>query len=128
MVAAQHEWYASSRESLGDEAREAIAGGGDLRQVLGARMALRGSLGLIDRNIAEVLDRIAQGLDALVEAGDAKSGGSHIDAAAALAEIEGSADDGYVGGRHGGISPPRRRDAEEEENQRQDLRAPRKPR
>jgi hypothetical protein len=49
--------------------------------------------GEIYRDVATVLDLVAERFEARFETGDAHGGGSHIDAAAGLAEVERDTDD-----------------------------------
>ena len=61
-------------------------------------MAFRRGFGLLHRDIAQILDLIAERGHARIQIGDAHRRGPHIDAAAALAEIERRADDRDVTG------------------------------
>src|SRR5439155_25923012 len=74
---------------------------GDLGQVLGARMAFGRCFGLLDRDVAEVFDHVAHRSHARVQVCDPQGGGTHVDAAAALPEIERRVDDGDMGLAHG---------------------------
>ena len=51
--------------------------------------------GLLHFHVADVFDGEAEFFDGGLEAGAAESGGAHVDAAAALAEVHGNADDSY---------------------------------
>ena len=69
------------------------AGLGDFLQILGAFFADGHFFGLLDFEVADVFDGEAEFLDRGLEAGAAEGGRAHVDAAAALAEVHGDADD-----------------------------------
>src|ERR1022692_3218927 len=100
MIAAEDERQESGGEGFVHAAGQRLAGVGDQRQVLGARIALGPGFLLFDGYVAAVLHLIAERSHARVQAGDAYGGRSHIDAAAVLPEIERRADDGDVGAWH----------------------------
>jgi hypothetical protein len=100
VIAAEHQGDASALHGAVDSGGELVAGGSDLGEEFGVTVAGGRGFGLLDGDVAKVVDVIAKGVQARIEIGDAEGGGSHVDAAAALAEIEGGADDGYAGVRH----------------------------
>src|ERR1700756_3136283 len=93
--------------SAQDHRQEAFAerflrGGGDvfagfrnLLQILGALFTIGHFFGLFYLDVADVLDLMAELLDARLQSGDAQRGGTHVDTPAALAEVHGDADDAY---------------------------------
>src|ERR1019366_1012417 len=87
-------------ESFVHAAGQRVAGVGDQRQVLGARIALGPGFLLFDGYVAAVFHLVAERSYARVQIGDAHGGRTHIDAAAVLPEIERRADDGDVGAWH----------------------------
>ena len=101
MVAAQHERHAAARRALRPPASArrsqaaAICG-----RYLASRIAFGRGFGLFDGDVAQVFDLVAERGHARIQVGDAYGGGAHIDAAAALAEIERRADDGDVRAGH----------------------------
>ena len=74
---------------------------GDLRQIASVGGAFRRGFGLSYRDIAKILDMVAEGGEALVQVGYTHGRGTHVYTAAILAEVEGRADDGDVGLAHG---------------------------
>ena len=99
-----------------------VAGGGDLRQVLGVRIAGGRGLGLLHGDVAQVFHLVAERRQARVEAGHAQRRRPHVHAAPALAQVERRADDGDVRMRHGQLLRPRSecplRDADAERERR----------
>src|SRR4029453_18206622 len=77
-----------------------LAGRADLLQELQARVTR--VLRLLDRDldVPRVLDLVAQGADAAVDAGRAHRGRPHIDAAAPRPEVQGHADEGDLAVGH----------------------------
>ena len=62
-------------------------------EIFGAFFAELHFFGLLDFEVADVFDLMAELLDARLQASAAKGGRAHIHAAAALAEVHGNADD-----------------------------------
>ena len=78
------------RERFSTMRGRAAAGGGDLRQILGVARPGGQALGLLDRDIAQVLDLVADRGQPLVQIGDAEGGGAHIHAAASCPRSRGA--------------------------------------
>jgi hypothetical protein len=72
---------------------QVFASVGDFGNVLGAFFAVGHFFGLLNGNVADVLDVMAELLDASLQAGNAESRRAHVNAAAAGAEVHGNADD-----------------------------------
>jgi hypothetical protein len=93
MVAAKNEREKTFAERFFDSGGKVFACFRDFLKILGALFADLHFLGLLDLEVADVFDGKAELLDARLEAGAAKGGGAHVHAAAALAEVQGYADD-----------------------------------
>jgi hypothetical protein len=100
VVAAQDQRDLFLGEGAVDHHRQTLAGERDLGQVFGAVGTFGQTFRLVDGHIAEIVGVVAEGGEALIQIGDADGGGTHVDTAAALAEVEGRADDGDVGRVH----------------------------
>ena len=72
---------------------QGFAGIGDFVDILAAFFADGHFFGLFHDDVADVLDVVAEMLDAGLQTGNAQGGGAHIHAAAAGAEVHGNADD-----------------------------------
>ena len=101
MVATEHERHRAARGDLLHDRREARTGVEDLRQEAGALVLDRKRLGLRCQDVPAVDDRASERREPLLESGIADRGRPHVDAAAALPEIEGRADDRHGTGRGG---------------------------
>ena len=88
MVAADHQRRFALHAGLGDHVAEPLAHRGNLGQELGVARAFRQALLLLHRHIAEILDFIAEGGQALVKVGDAHGRRPHIHAATSLAKVQ----------------------------------------
>ena len=88
MVATEHERHRAARGDLLHDRREARTGVEDLRQEAGALVLDRERLGLRCQDVPAVDDRASERREPLLESGVADRGRPHVDAAAALPEIE----------------------------------------
>src|SRR5215831_5746851 len=93
VIPAQHERDFPRFERFEHEVRALGAGGGDFLQIFRVGVAEFFLFGNGDRDVAAVLNDVADGFEAGLEAGDAHGGGAHVDTAARLAEVEGDAND-----------------------------------
>src|SRR5580692_6230800 len=90
MVAAEDEREETFAERFLDGGGEILAGLGDFLEIFGSFFADLHFFGLFDFEIADVFDGVAELLDARLQARAAKGGRTHVDAAAALAEVHGN--------------------------------------
>ena len=93
MVAAEDERVRASSDGSAHLGCDLRAGGQDLRQVAGTLVSQLGRLLDCGLDIAEILNRVAEGDEPLLEVGIAHRRRAHVHAASALAEVEGGADD-----------------------------------
>ena len=100
MIAAENQGQVIRGERNAHSVRERGTGGGDLRKVLGVGRPLGSRLLLLHRDVSVILDFVAERRHARVEIGHAQRGGSHVDAAPVLPQVERRSDDGNVRARH----------------------------
>src|SRR5262249_23223956 len=96
MVSTENERDFAGFERLHHQFGALGAGGGDFFQVFRVGGAFFFLLGDGNGDIAAVFDVVADGFKARFESGDADGRGTHVDAAARLAEVERDADDADV--------------------------------
>ena len=93
MVAAEHEREAFGFPRAAHGGGDALTGAFDLGEKSRARVAFLRCFGDLRRDVA-VVDHLApERREPVGETGIADRGGTHVDAAASRAEVEGSADD-----------------------------------
>ena len=100
VVSAEHQRYVmADAQRIGYDSRQFLAGFGDLRDIFCVGWAVIGeAFGLRYIDVAEVRYVVAKrGCEFRAEACYAYGAGSHVDAAAALSEIEWRSDDGDSG-------------------------------
>ena len=105
MVTAQHERLGAACDRFSDERGDTRACLEDLRQVTRALVRNGGAFGLHRLHVAVVVDGVAERPEPILETRVANRGRPHVDAAAALAEVEGGADDGHRAGTRSGHGP-----------------------
>ena len=99
MIPAKRQWDFPGLERLDHELRMFRAGGGDLFQIFGVRVAFFFLLGNGDGDVATVFDLVPESFQPRFEAGYAYGRGAHVDSSARLAEIKRNADDTNFPGR-----------------------------
>jgi hypothetical protein len=93
MISAEDERQETLFKGMLGDFREAAAGFGDFAQILGVLFTEVLFFGLLHGDVADVVDLMAELLQARQEAGYAERGRTHVNAATALAEIHRHADD-----------------------------------
>ena len=95
VITAKHKRKKSFVQRFADGLGDVQARFSDFLEIFGAFFADRHFFGLFYFQIADVFDGVAQLLNCGLQAGASKRGGAHVDAAAALAEVHGNADDSH---------------------------------
>ena len=96
MIAAEHQRNFSILRGFLDDLGQPRTSVRDGQQVTGIGGTDGRIFGLIDGDIAEILDRVSERCEFFIEPGQAQRGRPHIDAAASGAQIHGRSDDGDV--------------------------------
>jgi hypothetical protein len=93
VVATENYWGGTAGERLLDALGGAVRAVGDLVEEWRAIVATTFCLRECDGDIATVGDVVAESFELGFKPGYTQGGGAHVDSAAALAEVEGDADD-----------------------------------
>ena len=102
MIAAQSNRHLAGFQRLHHEFRVLGAGRGDLLQIFCVGIAFFLLLGNGDGDVSGVFDNVTERLQSRFETSDPHCRGTHIDAAARLAEVERYTDDTNLAGRDAG--------------------------
>ncbi len=93
MVPAKHQRHKTLRERALCHLGEAAAGLRDFIQIFGALLAIVLFLGLFHGDVPDIFHRVAQRLQARLQAGNAQRRRTHVHTATALAEVHRYSDD-----------------------------------
>src|SRR5438067_2341451 len=100
MIPTQYERGRSLFDVALDCLGEPRSGMRDLRVISRILATTRRDLRLVDSDVAQVVDMVAQPSEFLIQPGHAQRGGSHVDTAATRAQIHGRTDDRNMGMPH----------------------------